>query len=247
MTMPSEGRLHPLSFVFQIGGQLQQLVIPLILLFIGAGTAGFDLQWIVPPLVIYTFVAILRSLSLRYRFDESEMVITTGFIFRNQRHVPYARIQNIDAVQNVAHRLLKVVEVRVETGAGEEPEAALRVLPMDALAEMRKRVFAGRALGTPAPAEGEEAAPPVEVETRTILELHARELLLAGFIDSRGLVIVGAAFGVLWELGLFNSAMDRLFGEAVSVRRIVFQFFRAVAGGGLPPVSRIIFFFAAFA
>ena len=41
-------------------------------------TAGLDVQWVVPVLVVYSVVAILRCLSFRYRFDESELVITTG-------------------------------------------------------------------------------------------------------------------------------------------------------------------------
>ncbi len=216
--MPSEGRLHPLSFLFHVGGHLQQLVVPFLLLLVGAGTAGFDAAWVVPVVVVYALVSVLRCLSLRYRFDASEMVITTGFIFRNERHVPYARIQNIDAVQNIAHRLLKVVDVKVQTGGGDEPEASLRVLPMDALAEMRERVFSGR---TAAVSAVEDSGQPAELSTRTLLELRPRELLLVGFIDSRGLVIVGAAFGLLWELGLFDRAMRLVFGDAFSGRGLV--------------------------
>ena len=76
-------------------------------------------------------------------------MIQSGLIFRNERHIPYARIQNLDAVQNVVHRLLRVIEVRVQTGAGAEPEATISVLPAAALDEMRRRVFAREA--TPQP------------------------------------------------------------------------------------------------
>ena len=75
----------------------------------------------------------------------SELVIRSGLVFRSERHIPYARIQNIDAVQNVLHRLLNVVEVEVETGGGETSEATMSVLPMAAFHEMRERVFAGSA------------------------------------------------------------------------------------------------------
>jgi putative membrane protein len=244
--MPSDGRLHPFSVLFHLGGQLQQFVVPLLLLLVGAGTAGFDVQWVVPVLVVYSFVAILRCLSFRYRFDESELVITTGFIFRNERHVPYARIHNIDAVQNVAHRLLKVVEVRVETGGGDEPEATLRVLPIAALTEMRERVFAGRSAAPIATIGDQDAAAPVPPDARTLLELPARDLLLAGFIDSRGLVIVAGTFGLLWEFGMFDSTMDKFFGDTVNGRGLVRQVFRAVAGGGVPPVSRLLVMAGAF-
>jgi putative membrane protein len=40
--------------------------------------------------------------------------------------------------------------------------------------------------------------------------------------------------------------MDRIFGDAVNGRGLVRQFFRAVAGGGLPPLNRILFAIAAF-
>lgn len=68
-----------------------------------------------------------------------------SILFRNERHVPYARIQNLHAVQNVFHRLWKVVEVRVETGGADEPEATMSVLPVSAYEEMRRRVFGERA------------------------------------------------------------------------------------------------------
>jgi putative membrane protein len=83
-----------------------------------AGLAG-----VVPALAdSSTVIAIIQSISFRYRFDEGELVITTGLFFRNERHVPCARIQNINAVQNLFHRLLGVVEVRVETGGGTSPK-----------------------------------------------------------------------------------------------------------------------------
>jgi putative membrane protein len=68
----------------------------------------------------------------------------------------------------------------------------------------------------------------------TLLKLRPRELLLAGFIDSRGLVIVGAAFGLLWEAGLFDPTIDMIFGESASGRGLVRQFVRGLFGGGVP-------------
>ena len=240
--MPSERRLHPLSFVFQVGGQLRQFIVPGIVLLVGAGSAGFGFEaWLLALLIPSTLIALVRSLSIRYRFDAGDLVITSGFIFRNERHIPYGRIQNIDAIQNVAHRLLSVVEVRVQTGGGDEPEAALRVLPRGALDEMRERVFAGRH----APAAGGEVAavaspvPSTGGDARTLLQLRARDLLLAGFIDSRGWIIISAAVGVLWEAGLFDPTLDAIAGRDVDGRGFVRQAFRAIAGGGLPSIDRI--------
>jgi putative membrane protein len=241
LTMPSERGLHPLSFLFHLGGQLRQLVVPGLVLLVGAGSAGYEWEaWVLMLLVPSALIALVRCLSIRYRLDAGEIVITSGFIFRNERHIPYARIQNVDAVQNVAHRLLGVVDVRVETGGGDEPEAALRVLPRAALDEMRERVFAGRPPSAPV-GEGATDAPPLAAESRTLLRLRARDLLLAGFIDSRGWIIVSAGFGLLWEAGLFDPALDAIAGEDVDGRGFIRQAFRALAGGGLPSLDRIAF------
>ena len=75
-------------------------------------------------------------------------MIRWGILFRKQRHIPYERIQNIDAVQGVVQRLCGVVTVVVQTGSGTEPEVTLSVLPFSALAEMRERVFAGKSQAT---------------------------------------------------------------------------------------------------
>jgi putative membrane protein len=234
--MPSERRLHPLSFVFHVGGQLQQLVVPGLVLLVGAGSAGLDWQiWAMSLIIPSALFALLRCLSFRYRFDDTELVITSGFIFRKERHLPYGRVQNIDARQNLLHRFFRVVEVRIETGGGEEPEAAMRVLPLPALDEIRERVFAGRASATP-----DVAAHSDQREVQTLLELGPRDLLLAGFIDSRGMVIVGAAFGLLWELGLFDRTMDMIFGDNASGRGLARRVFRAVFDGGPWPVGQVL-------
>jgi putative membrane protein len=247
--MPSERRLHPLSFIFEIVGQVRQFVVPAGVVLVGAGSAGLDWQaWLVLLAIPSAVVALVRALTFRYRFDPGELVITTGLIFRNERHVPYGRIQNIDAVQNVLHRLLRVVEVRIETGGGNEEEARMRVLPLPALDEMRERVFAGRAGGAADAAAGAVEAP--TVERRPVLALGPRELLLAGFIDSRGLIIVGAAFGLLWEVGLFDSTLGMVFGQSdveANGRSLVRQVIRALLGGSAPSLGRIAGLVLAFA
>ena len=101
--------------------------------------------WLLLFLVPATIVAITRYFSFRLRYEGTELVIRSGIFFRNERHVPYARIQNLDAVRNVAHRLLGVTEVRVETGGGQAPEATISVLHETVFEEMRRRIFEGRA------------------------------------------------------------------------------------------------------
>ncbi|MDP1571881.1 MAG: PH domain-containing protein [Vicinamibacterales bacterium] len=192
--MPSDHRLHPLSIAFGLGAQLREFAWPAVALLVGARSTGAPWEsWILLALIPYTLLSVARYVSFRYRFDEGEMVIRTGILFRNERHVPYARIQNLEATENLLHRLGGVVEVRLDTGGGQEPEATMRVLAKGAFEEMRRRVLEER--GAAGPREDAATAP----LSRTLLTLPPRELVLYGLIENRGLVLVGAAMGLAWE------------------------------------------------
>jgi putative membrane protein len=197
----SERRLHPLSILFGFADGVRRFALPGIFFLATAGFAGFAWQLMMLPLAVpYLFVSAARYLSFRYRYDPGELVIRSGFLFRNERHIPYARIQNIDGRQNVAHRLLGVMEVRVETGGGQEAEATMSVLPVADFEEMRRRVF-GRN-------DAEASAAPAE---RTLLHLSPRELMIHGFIQNRGFVVIAAGLGLLWELGPLDDFLDSVF------------------------------------
>jgi putative membrane protein len=258
--MPSDRpdhRLHPVSILFGLAAQARSFAIPALLLLVTLGSTGWDWRnlwdwqswqnweawplFMLPLLIPYAFLSLGRYLSLRYRYEANEMVIRTGFLFRNERHVPYARIQNLDAVQNVFHRMLDVVEVRVETGGGKKPEATLKVLPVAAFEEMQRRVFAGRGAEV-APAE--PSATPATAG-KTLLRLAPRELAIYGLIQNRGMVVIAAAFGLLWELGLMDGLFDRTIGEDVDGRGVVRDLFQAVFGQGGFPAGRIALALAA--
>ncbi len=235
--MPSEQRLHPASILFSLGSLVRSFALPGILVFVAGSQWWGGQVWLLWLAIPYTLVGVGRYFTFRYRYEPHEMVVRTGFIFRNERHIPYARIQNLDGVQNVLHRLLGVVTVRVETGGGQEPEATMSVLPVAAFEEMRRRVFL----------EKEEAGEiAVSAPDRALLHLPPRELLLCGLIENRGFVVIAAVFGVVWELGIFDRALGQLFGEQASGRGMVRDLLRSLFGGGGFPVGRIAIALAAF-
>ncbi len=203
--MASEGnfqptrRLHALSWLFGLSGAIKQMVLPLIaLLFFNVrdDTPGPFGPWIVPTIVIALLIrAVWTQLTYRYGFSASGLVIREGMIFRNVRHIEYARIENIDTERGVLHRLLGVAEVRVQTSTGGKPEALISVLDLAAVQEMRSRIFSETK-----PAEQSVAAP----DEHTLLHLPIGELIRHGLIDNRGMILVAAAFGVLHEIGIFR-------------------------------------------
>ncbi|MBK5298627.1 MAG: PH domain-containing protein [Vicinamibacteria bacterium] len=205
--MTSDHRLHPASFLFSIGARLRQQALPIVVLLFSAGSVGFGWQiWLLLALVPYTLIAIARTLTFRYRYDEHELVIRTGLVARNERHVPYARIQNVDGVQTVFHRLLKVVDVKVQTAGGNEPEATMSVLPVAAFEQMRQRVFEGRSRAQLEPTSKAEAGDvPAAPRAKTLLALSPKDLLTYGFVEGRGMVVIAAVFGLVWEFGMADS------------------------------------------
>ena len=114
--MPSERRLHPLSILFAITSTLRAFLVPLVV-FLYAARSSYEL-WIGIMILPTLAAALIRYFSYRYTLTGEELVIRSGLIFRNERHIAYSRIHNLAAVQTPLHRLLGVVEVRVETGGG---------------------------------------------------------------------------------------------------------------------------------
>jgi putative membrane protein len=222
--MSSERRLHAYSVIFAFLTQIRLFVVPGIFVVIGASSRSNDDWWEWQPWMMLFVVpnavfAIVRYLTYTYTYAEHELVIRSGLLFRRERHIPYARIQNIDAVQNLLHRVLNVVEVKLETGGGETAEAKMSVLPVAAFHEMRARVFADRHAVSPdvAPA----AATP-------LLRLNVPELMLCGLIENRGAVLVAAAFGLVWESGVFDRLVAPMFGESTIGRGVIRNLVRSV-------------------
>ncbi len=245
--MASEHRLHPASIAFMFATAVRQFALPGLAALVTAGSAGWGWQpWMWFLLIPHTILALGRYLSFRYRYAANEMVIRTGFFFRNERHIPYARIQNLDAVQNVFHRVLGVADVRVETGGGNEPEARMTVLPLEAFAEMRRRVFAERGQAE-ARVDGLDS---VSTRERLLLRLNPRELIVRGLLEYRGAVLVAVSLSVLWELGLGQRIWEAVLGsqpfdratgeliEAAGRRGIWRDLAAAVAGSSRLPLER---------
>jgi putative membrane protein len=241
--MPSEQRLHPATLLFDLARHIKRFAVPALLVMFGVSQssggpggmfgrvpAGWE-TWLLVLFVPAVLASVARYLSFRLRYDDQELVIRTGLVFRNQRHVPFSRIQNIDAVENLVHRLFGVVEVRVETGGGEEEEARLSVLPRSAFDDLRRHVFTERT--TPQPEVTTEAI------GETLVHLPLRELLLCGILENKGMVLIATAAGVFWEAGLFRSIGERIFGGTDAGRGLFRALALTVFDGAPLPVARI--------
>ena len=190
----SARRLHPTSLIFSIGGLARNLLLPGIIVFFFARKGGGWEYAIMIAFVPAVAVQVFKYFTLRYRFARDELVVKQGLIFRNERHIPFGRIQNVDLVQNPLHRMLGVAQVRLETASGTRPEAVLTVLSMEAVQEMRRRIFEE----SPGVEEVPEAAP------EPLVRVSLGELVLLGIIANRAAPLLAIGVGLLWELGLFE-------------------------------------------
>src|SRR5690606_36780199 len=122
-------RLHPYSLLFRVLGHARGLLLPAIAVFFFSRGESWQV-WAAVLFVPIVLVDVFRYMTLRWRYDADELVVRQGWIWKNERHVPYARIQNVDLRQNVLHRALKVAEVKIETAGGMEAEVSLSVVSL---------------------------------------------------------------------------------------------------------------------
>jgi putative membrane protein len=197
-------KLHPTSWVFNAVAQLRAFLVPLLVAAVVGSRRDFSLWLPAIALVPIVGVALWRQWIYRYGFSSDGLVIHEGLFFRNARTIDYARIENVDTERGLLHRLLSVADVRVETSTGGSAEARIRVLGLDAVEDMRKRIFAHRAEGS---ATGADVAAPESsigaTREEALLVLGAGELVRFGLIDNRGMILVAAVLGVLSQSGFF--------------------------------------------
>jgi putative membrane protein len=198
-------RLHPASFLFSLLVQLQQFALPLIVLLFTGRRSDSDFYALVGVVFLAVF-SIAQYFTYRYRIESDSVVVRSGVFQRSLRHIPFARIQNVSLHQNILHRLFKVVEVRLESAGSSKPEAQMRVLRLADAQALERQIRAGSAATRAAPVAG-EGTHGEPADERLLLALPFGEVLRHGLVSNRGMLIVGAAFAALAQVG------DNLIGK----------------------------------
>lgn len=180
-------RTNPLSFAVNGVSQLARMAVPLA---IGAVTI-FDkgemgkLLLIIPMVVavlgVNFFIAWLRWLRLTYVADADDIRVESGIVSRAARSVPYERIQDVSLEQKLIPRLLGLVELRFETGAGGKDELKLAYLSRDEGEALRRLVRARRSGETVADAE--EASDEADEQAQLLFAMGRQRLITFGFFE----------------------------------------------------------------
>lgn len=134
--------LHPSSIFFEAASHVRRLLFPALFALYSAASGG---RWgaVAAAVVFGTSLisTVFKYFTLRYQIKGTDFVVSEGLIFRRVRSVPIRRIQNVDLIQNVLHRIFDVAEVNIETASGTKPEATLRVLTRRQIDELRAAIF----------------------------------------------------------------------------------------------------------
>jgi putative membrane protein len=192
-------RLHPLSFLFSLLVQLQQFALPLIVLLFTGRRSDSDLYALVGVVFLALF-SIAQYFTYRYRIEADSVVVRSGVFQRSLRHIPFARIQNVSLHQNILHRLFNVAEVRLESAGSSKPEAQMRVLRLADAQALERQIRAGGTAPRATTPAG-EAASSEPAEERLLLALPFGEVLRHGLVSNRGMLLVGAGFAALAQVG----------------------------------------------
>ena len=192
---------------------LQRSALALIALIFGARSWGQN--WERPELAVLVVIAGVVAINAigawvawrhqRYCIGEDDIRVERGLISRWARAVPYERIQDVSLEEGPVPRLLGLVEVRFETGAGGRDEIRLAYVSKaqgEALREVvRARKLEG-AEGVPSgaaiPAEGADGAMPhaIGARARVLFTMGPRRLLTFGVFEF-SLVVFAVLFGLV--------------------------------------------------
>ncbi len=201
-----QGRLHPLTLVFAFLKIIRRMIIPAIpLLFLGNRWVGLSILGAMLSLSVIH--ALVRYFSFNYRVASGELIIKQGILERTERHIPLERVQEISTEQDLLHRLLGVVEAKIETAGSEGPEASLSVVSREDVERLREAIAAQAATPKTTGHTAEETVSS-QGAREVVRQLSIQDLVLVG-LTSNHLLSALALFGMLWAL------VDDLFPDTI--------------------------------
>ena len=197
-------RLHPAAIAVWISGILGNFALPLVVLFVLGGERG-PLFFSAAFGGIAVIGSAIRWTRFWYRLEGRTLMIRGGLLQRWERTIQPARIQSVDVVQKLTHRLFGVVELRIEVVGGTGTEGSLVAVTPEEANQFRTLLMADHV------ADDDPTEP-------ALVRMRAADLLLAGATGGRVAVVAamaGWAFQVLPE-GTFGETLDRIAGAGRS-------------------------------
>ncbi|SDE76376.1 PH domain-containing protein [Halorientalis regularis] len=165
-------KLHPLSAVTR---SLQRGLVAASMAFVLTGIGRFvapellgSFALIAGLFVLLFVVGVAYGVAYYYRFEYAltpdTFDVYSGVIGRQEREIPYRRIQNVDVTESIFHRIVGVAIVQIETAGGSETEATLNFVAADEARRLQREVRDRRARAREDDTADTDEAEPAETE-----------------------------------------------------------------------------------
>ncbi|OYD08411.1 PH domain-containing protein [Paludifilum halophilum] len=216
-------RLHPSTILVTIIKNIKELLYPLLVSFgisLFSEDMGQKLIWVLTgsSAVLIWIIAnsFLRWYRQVYYLENDEFRIEKGAWLKRKIYIPLERIQSVDDVERIWHRLFGVVQLQIETASSEsEPEAVLAAVTKRDAAKLKRALFRRPRAGKQSPSAGEGEKLSIENQPdRPRLRLSHRRLLIAGLTSGR-IGVMLAVLGPLFSIVIDLIDLDTAFFESI--------------------------------
>ena len=165
----------------------------------------------------------VRWTRFRWRIESDQLIIEHGLLQRTRRVIPIERIQAVQTVRKLRHRVFGVVGLRIETVGGDETEGQLDALT-PATAAATQRLLLREAATTPAPSAQQPAGSVLARCTPQMLfvagltggRVTVAAALLAGVQEFAGQRVISAVMSAPERLGVTVVVILVLLGAAAA-------------------------------
>ena len=241
---PEGRRTSPLSLAARGLQAIQQAIFPVIafIFFTRDENLGMPIILGVMALIVLASLgmAYLAWTRFTYTVGVDDIRVESGILSRAARSVPYERIQDVSLEQALIPRLLGLVEVRFETGAGGGEDLKLAYLAEgegDRLRELVRARRDGAAISSGTggdPGSDDSAVSPAQEPAHTVFAMNPDRLVVFGLFEF-SLAIVAVIGGLAqqfefllpFELWDFDGWEERLAGPGAQM-------------AGLGPLAQVI-------
>ena len=197
-------RTNPRGFLIKTVENLRPTILPIgIFLFAKAdeGSTILIIGAVMSALatLVGGVIAYLQWTRLTYSLGETEIRVESGLLSRKVRSVPIERIQDVSTTQGFLARLLGLVEITFETGAGAGEDIALSYLGEEE-GERLRQVIRDRAAEADAVADAAHSEE--EAERPPLFAMSPRRILTFGVFNF-SLIVFGVAGAFLAQFDDF--------------------------------------------
>ena len=178
-------RLHPLSIILKSVAAIGQNLIAMGVLYFSV----FDQNIVYAGLAALALLAFIIGINaliwsrFTYHVGPKEIRIKSGLLSRNNRSIPFDRIQDVSLEQKLVSRILGLATVKLETGAGGSEDGKLDALALADAEALRDTVRDYKSGVAKNAAEQIQADIPETAERAPVFAMDNRRIFIAGLFN----------------------------------------------------------------